>query len=99
VPYCKKIDFNKIGKLIMLVNKLLSIGIIALLTGCASSDGIEKQIASLSQKVDNLTTEVSKLKNQQDKNTMAMTELKSSSESANQTTNQRIDNITSSFKK
>ncbi len=83
----------------MLVNKLLSIGIIALLTGCASSDGIEKQIASLSQKVDNLTTEVSKLKNQQDKNTMAMTELKSSSESANQTTNQRIDNITSSFKK
>ncbi len=83
----------------MLVNKLLSIGIIALLTGCASSDGIEKQIASLSQKVDNLTTEVSKLKNQQDKNTMAMTELKSSSESANQTTNQRIDNIASSFKK
>jgi outer membrane murein-binding lipoprotein Lpp len=90
---------NKIGKLMMLLKKLLSISIIALLTACASSDGLEKQVASLSQQVNKLTTEVSKLKNQQDKANTAMDELKSSNETANNTINQRIDNMAASFKK
>lgn len=83
----------------MLLKKLLSISIIALLTACASSDGLEKQVASLSQQVNKLTTEVSKLKNQQDKANTAMAELKSSNETANNTINQRIDNMAASFKK
>lgn len=79
----------------MLIKKLLTISVIAFVTGCASSDGLEQQVNSLSQKVNKLTTEVSKLKAQQDKNTMAIAEL----EAANSKTNQRIDNVAKSYKK
>ena len=79
----------------MLIKKLLTISVIAFVTGCASSDGLEQQVNSLSQKVNKLTTEVSQLKAQQDKNTTAIAELKASSEQ----TNQRIDNVAKSYKK
>jgi len=79
----------------MLIKKILTISVIAFATGCASSDGLEQQVNSLSQKVNKLTTEVSKLKVQQDKNSMAITELKA----ANEETKQRIDNVAKSYTK
>lgn len=79
----------------MLIKKILTISVIAFATGCASSDGLEQQVNSLSQKVNKLTTQVSQLKAQQDKNAMALAELKA----ANGKTNQRIDNVAKSYKK
>ena len=79
----------------MSLKKCFAVGVIALLSACTSTEGLETQIASFSQQVDKLTTEVSKLKNQQNKTNTAMAELKS----ADETTNQRIDNVAASFKK
>jgi len=79
----------------MMIKKILAISVIAFTTGCASSDGLEQQVTSLSQKVNMLTTEISKLEVQQDKNTQAIAELKA----ANDKTNQRIDNVSKSYKK
>lgn len=65
------------------------------LSGCASNDGLEQQVSTLSNKVDKLTTEVSRLKAQQAKQQMALDELAKQQES----TDQKLSNISSSFKK
>ncbi|GHF85159.1 LPP leucine zipper domain-containing protein [Thalassotalea marina] len=65
------------------------------LTGCANNNGVEQQVSSLSNKVDKLTMEVSKLKAEQEKQKNALNALKQ----AQKETNQKLDNISSSFKK
>jgi murein lipoprotein len=79
----------------MLIKSLFTITLVALATGCASSDSLDQQVSTLSNKVDKLTMEISKLKAQQDKNTTAIDTLKASSEK----TNQRINNVAKSYKK
>ncbi|WP_206483722.1 LPP leucine zipper domain-containing protein [Thalassotalea sp. G2M2-11] len=79
----------------MLVKHLSFIALMSLTIGCASNEGLEQQVSSLSNKVDKLTLEVSKIKAQQQKNTDALTIL----EQAQEQTNQRIDNVAASYKK
>ncbi|MEW6990889.1 LPP leucine zipper domain-containing protein [Colwelliaceae bacterium 6441] len=79
----------------MLIRNLLIITLLALTTGCASSDGLEQQVNTLSNKVDKLTMEVAKLKAQQDKSSEAIETLTT----LNTKTNQRIDNVAASYKK
>jgi murein lipoprotein len=78
-----------------LIKKFSLIVIIALTAGCSNTDALENQINTLSNKVDNLTIKVSKLKAQQDKNTTTIEQLKM----LNKKTNQRIDNVAASYKK
>lgn len=65
------------------------------LTGCASNNGMEQQVSSLSNKVNKLTMEVSKLKAEQEKQKSLLNALKQ----AQKETNQKLDNVSSSFKK
>lgn len=79
----------------MLTRTLFTVTLIALVTGCASSDTMDQQVSTLSNKVDKLTMEISKLNAQQDKNTAAINALKEASDK----NNQRMDNIAKSYKK
>jgi len=85
--------------------KILNIALataILTMTGCASVDTTDQSIANLSQKVDELSSEISKLKAQQQKNTDAIEKVKAMTEqlaSDSQSTNERIDNIVASYKK
>lgn len=79
----------------MLSKKLFVITTLVFMTACASNDGMEQQVSTLSNKVDKLTMEVAKLKAQQDKNTQAISDLESMQNDANQ----RIDNMTKSYTK
>ena len=78
-----------------MIKTLFTISVLSLMLGCASNDGLEQQVSTLSNKVDKLTMEVSKLKAQQQKNTDAIAKL----EQAQTDTNQRIDNVAASYKK
>ena len=74
----------------------------AFISGCASVSNNDENIAALSQKVDELTNEISKLKQQQMENTKAINQAKSMTEQLaedSQKTNERIDNFVSSYKK
>lgn len=81
----------------MKMKKTIFTGIatIILFTGCASSNNLEQQVSTLSNKVDKLTIEVSKLKEQQEKSDRQLTQLKKASKQATQ----KLDNISASFKK
>ncbi|MDO6445550.1 LPP leucine zipper domain-containing protein [Colwellia sp. 1_MG-2023] len=79
----------------MLTKTLLSLSFVALVTGCASSDTMDQQLSTLSNKVDKLTMEISKLNAQQAKNTATIKTLKD----ANEKNSQRMDNIAKSYKK
>jgi len=78
-----------------LITKLSIITTLTLTIGCASNDGLEQQVTTLSNKVDQLTMDVSKLKVQQTKHTEELAKLKQ----AQTKTNQRIDNVAASYKK
>ncbi|GLX79559.1 hypothetical protein tinsulaeT_28990 [Thalassotalea insulae] len=78
-----------------MLKKISLIAVISLTVGCASSDGLEQQVSTLSNKVDKLTMELAKVKAQQEKNTQAIDAL----ETAQEQTNQRIDNVAASYKK
>lgn len=85
--------------------KLINTAIITialLMTGCASVDNTEQDIANLSQKVDELSNEITKLKSQQQDNSNAIGKIKTTTEQLaadSQNTNERIDNIVASYKK
>lgn len=85
--------------------KLINIAIITialLMTGCASVDNTEQDIANLSQKMDELSNEIAKLKSQQQDNSDAIDKIKATTEQLatdSQNTNERIDNIVASYKK
>jgi murein lipoprotein len=79
----------------MLTKTFFSVILVSFLTGCASSDNMEQQVSTLSNKVDKLTMEVSKLNAQQAKNTAEIIALKTASDEAKQ----RMDNIAKSYKK
>lgn len=80
---------------------IISMVLIAL-SGCASVNSNDQSIANLSQKVDELSNEISKLKviqakyNQDIQKAKAMTEQLAED---SQKTNQRIDNFIESYKK
>lgn len=65
------------------------------LSGCANNNAVEQQVSTLSNKVDKLTMEVSKLKAEQEKQKNALNALKQ----AQKETNQKLDNVSASFKK
>ncbi len=79
----------------MLLKKLSLCAVLSLTIGCASNDGIDQQVSTLSNKVDKLTMEVSKLKAQQEKSAAVIEQLKSQQDEVNQ----RIDNVAASYKK
>ncbi|MEW6982391.1 Lpp/OprI family alanine-zipper lipoprotein [Colwelliaceae bacterium 6471] len=85
--------------------KLINTAIITialLMTGCASVDNTEQDIANLSQKVDELSNEITKLKSQQQENSDVIGKIKTTTEQLatdSQKTNERIDNIVASYKK
>lgn len=79
----------------MFTRKLMIIATLSLTIGCASGDGLEQQVNTLSNKVDKLTLEVSKLKVQQEKSAEAMSQLKMAQEK----TSERIDHVAASYTK
>lgn len=85
------------------MKKLVSLVMLfAFISGCASVSNNDENIAILSQKVDELANEISKLKQQQMKNSKTIEQAKSMTEQLaedSQKTNQRIDNFVASYKK
>ncbi len=76
-----------------MIKKITLIASMLLAVGCASNDGLEQKVANLSNKVDKLTMDLAKVKAQQEKNTQAISAL----ETAQEQTNQRIDNVAASY--
>jgi len=91
------------------IKKIALIGCVVVLAGCASSDGLEESVSSLSAKVDNLTnkvdalsTEVSDLKAQQNAANDNLESAKMAAEQAAydaRKANERIDNVVATYKK
>ena len=74
---------------------IIALGFSAVLTGCSNSSALEQQVNTLSNKVDKLTTEVSKLKRQQESNNQSIKALQEKQKE----TNKRVDNVAKSYKK
>ncbi len=95
--------------MIMLIKKIALVGFVVVLTGCANSEGLEKQVSTLTQtvnkltsKVNSLSSDVSALKEQQQAATDAAESAKSAAEEAlsnAKDANERVDNLVSSYKK
>ncbi len=86
----------------MLIKKITLVALIIMATGCANTDNLEASVSTLNQKVDTLTdkvnaltNEVADMKTQQQTNSEAVEDVKSSVDS----TNERMDNIVASYKK
>lgn len=74
---------------------ILALSFSAVLSGCSNTSALEQQVNTLSNKVDKLTTEVSKLKRQQENNNDAVAEL----EKKQSELNKRMDNVAKTYKK
>jgi murein lipoprotein len=78
-----------------LVKSMLTISFALGLTACANTENLEASIASLSNKVDSLSSDVSALKTQQQDTNNKAQAAKKAAEKANE----RIDNVVASYKK
>ncbi len=79
----------------MFLKRVSIIGLAVIATACSSTDNADLRVNTLSNKVDKLTIEVSKLKAQQEKQANAIEQMKM----AQAETNQRINNVAASYKK
>jgi len=79
----------------MFLKRVSIVGLAVIATACSSTDNADLRVNTLSNKVDKLTIEVSKLKAQQEKQANAIEQMKM----AQAETNQRINNVAASYKK
>jgi len=85
-----------------MLKKITVITLALALSACANTDEIDANIASLTNKVDALSTQVSELEAQQKSTAAAATAAKEAAEQAvsdAKSANERIDNVVASFKK
>lgn len=81
---------------------IAGVAMTALLGGCANTTALEESVANLGNKVDQLSSEVSALKNQHGAMSADIKDAKAAAMDAQaeaKRANDRIDNIASSYKK
>lgn len=85
-----------------MLKKITVITLALALSACANTDEIDANIASLTNKVDALSAQVSELEAQQKSTAAAATAAKEAAEQAvsdAKSANERIDNVVASYKK
>ena len=84
------------------MKKIITISLVAIVAGCANTDALEQEVASLTNKVSVLSNDVAELKEAQMANKKSLAAVEEAAEQASSDAsqaNEKVDNMVATFKK